>query len=336
MMATALVTQTMVSNLRDFPGWKPLSSAGYASGFSAFMAAIVVSITVQIAFSQERKSKAPTVDEAGLGLAEASPTPIDSGRSRTDGLVVAPISLTLLLLATYLYVVLAGIGLPDTCNVQGPPSSNCVALASGLAVMSAHIFSIAGTVFAAGALSLLFALTFVVRDNNGSDEAQRWTNSVFVAAIVIVGVFLIYGYETSFRTLRTVGGVRSAPSGGALYWIAHVAALVLPGTVLFITRVRALNVEHRDLPRPWFFQTPPEVWKVALAAVVLFLVPAIVCMALLSYGPGGSWRGDSIWISTLLSSTWYSIIAGSMLRSLPFLPPRGLASTPSCLKSAEV
>ncbi len=324
------------------PGWNPLQSAGDASAFSALMAAIVVSITVQIAFGQARTSKADESEVGGLGLA------------------AAPFSVALLLLATYLYIILAG--------MDNPPEGPSV----GAAIMAGSVFAIAGTVFALGGLSVLFTLACVIHDNKGSRVAKEWSRAVFSFAIFVIALFLIFGYELSFRILDAV---QPATRPGPLWWLGASTALLGPIVLGTLWRRRHERNESPSLPTkpsltswvvvavgllapilaqvrsrrhgsrarhsktsapqsraeavmPGLSSEGPRLAKARgpvinrrlLAAMIFGLVlPAVASMALVARGPDAVWCDTFLWASTLCASLYYSLGAAIMVHHLPRL-----------------
>ncbi len=291
-MVAALTTEA--------PGWDPLNSAGEASAVAALMAAIVVSITVQISFGQARS-------------AHADPK-VDGHQAGALGLAVAPFSLGLLLLATYLYIVLAGIELRGAT--------------AGTAQMAANVFSVAGTVFALGAVSLLFTIACVIHDNDAPMPARRSSAGVYRWSILVIGLFLIFGYENAFRLWNP-----SNPDGpepifwplvALLLWFAPavVATASSPTASKRTKMVAQAIINCLEAVLRWVFSKRVTKdkrlahRKVSVVLFVAFVVPAAVSMAMVSYGPGRSWCEASLWASVLAPSAWFSIGTTAMLHRL--------------------
>lgn len=275
------------------PSWYPLDSASDASAFAAILSAIVLGITVQLAAH-------PSADDR-----------VEHDPHRGRGLSVAPFSLALLLLATYLYIVLAGfapVGTTDdtTACRSDEMLAGCGDSAERTMALASAIFTAAGSVLALGALCFIFTLVCVIRDRGGSPDAAKGAGAFFRWSTVVIVIILVSGYLNVFRVVEEAGG---APAPGYWFWAAIVALFVLPyATISVRRRLRSApcspSLEVRD-------------WHLQLAMVVVLVFPAGACMLMIAIGQDRAWSRDDLAWTVACASLWFGIGSAAMTRGLP-------------------
>jgi hypothetical protein len=275
------------------PSWYPLDSASDASAFGAILSAIVLGITVQLAGH-------PGTDE------EAEHDP-----HRGRGLTVAPFSLALLLLATYLYIVLAGFAPAGTtddltaCRLDWT-LAGCGDSRARTAALASAIFAVAGTVLALGALCFIFTLVCVIRDRAGSPDAARGAGAFFRWSIFVIVVILVSGYLNVFRVVEEAGG---APTAGYWYWTAVLGLFALPHAAnSTLARLR------RDRSSP---TAAVRDWHLHVAMGVVFVLPAVACMLMIAIGQKRAWSREDLAWAVASASLWFGIGSTAMTRVIP-------------------
>lgn len=281
----------MLILLATAPSWYPLDSASDASAFGAILSAIVLGITVQLA--------------GHPGSADA----LEHDPHRGRGLTVAPFSLALLLLATYLYIVLAGfapVGTTDdtTACRSAEAIAGCGDSAVRTTALASAIFAVAGTVLALGALCFIFTLVCVIRDRGASPDAARGAGAFFRWSIVVIVIILVSGYLNVFRVVEEAGGGRTP---GCLYWVAVVGLFVVPhASVSTLGRLRRSS-------------STPAVrdWHLHVAMVVVFVLPAVACMLMVAIGQERAWSRDDLGWTVACASLWFGAGSTAMMRGIP-------------------
>ncbi|MEG9227612.1 hypothetical protein [Aeromicrobium sp. Sec7.5] len=285
------------------PGWIPLYSASSGAAFSGVLAALVITISVQIA------TRVRTPGSQALSLKASPPT------------------LVTLMLATYLYIVLDGIptspaevaGLAGEDTLAALDESQVAEAMRSYATSSAQGFATAGSVLAIGALMTLFVVTASIFDNTArgpsggveSDEidARGWALSVFMVATWTVAGILLLGYKVGSEISQTVDG--RGPDLSAWWWLAHVAALVAP--LAFVTafanrRWSATNRVHSLRRAKQRLHVSPTAIIIVVAAAPAVLTQLSVATRLLQEVP--------VPLVSALSGLYFSGCASILLLTL--------------------
>lgn len=272
--------------------WDPVESAESAASFAALLAAIVLSIIVQ------------------LGVAPARNSVSHWSTTRR----FAPICLVTLLAAAYMFVLLSGVKAagepPLGTAVQDPTYLLRQAL---LPVQHpSYLFGVAGSVLAVGALSALALLLVMFREghdsrNSDSDTADRYvarsTAATLTGGASTAAVFLLFGYDDIFAVFNL------ANPFSWILWIVHAIALFGPVvTAVLMTPQRDGQPGFR--PRP---QQPPNS-KLALAwlgGTWLFLLPTVFYLIAAHFIRPSSWLAAGI--STSVFALWSGLSMGGIL-----------------------
>jgi hypothetical protein len=291
------------------PAWDPSIAASAGAGFAGVLGALLLATTFQIAIAKRGEH------EHGL-----------------NSLAVAPISLLLLLVAAYLYVVLSGttrvaetqidpgngasISLIDACQSTAS-LEGCSALA-----VPAGMFAIAGSYLGLGAISLGFVLRLLVDEHENAKVGRGATLVFFWAGSVVAIAALIWGYRDAFSVferrnvsipaylserstwlpviLAMLAGIVIASLGWSkrrnprIRWAAALGLIAyLSAPVLWYLRIQGTNVYAPELPLGAAHLT-----GLMLAWVLLAYV---VCIAILffewwsrSRKPGPPWDDASL------------------------------------------
>ncbi len=286
-------------------GWNPLISAASGAAFAGVLAALVIAVSIQIAFQSSRDQR-----DQSMSLRAAAPT------------------LVTLMVASYLYIVLDGIPSSSTevADALGPrmaeelrnPATATAALqeVSGAAIdygnISARGFAMAGTVLALGALMTLFIVVSSVFDNTarlpngpaiapGELQAREWAQAVLRVSVVTLAPILILGYR--------VGVAATGGTVGWLWWLMHLLALAGPAIAVWSrTRLpRELKRQMRQVLRRLQGRQVPS--------IAVWLLTGLPCLAVLTVVTAGRPYADSVSLNGLsfASSIYYGISAAALL-----------------------
>ncbi|MDP9435982.1 MAG: hypothetical protein M3P93_12640 [Actinomycetota bacterium] len=266
-------------------GWNPLTSAASGASFAGLLAALVIAVSIQIAFQASNNRS-----DQSMSLKAATPT------------------LVTLMVASYLYIVLDGI--PSTsgevADALGPKvaalladsetsfdgQEQILAAVEDYAQLAARGFAMAGTVLALGALMTLFIVVAAVFDNTslpnsaapsghgpaqqltGAEaEARVWALAVLrVAAAVLVAVLLL-GYQ--------VGASAAGRGVGWAWWLAHSVALGLPLVLVWFRGVLPLSVKQ---PVYACLNWSRRSARALVAVTLLAGVPAVAVLSVITAG----------------------------------------------------
>jgi excisionase family DNA binding protein len=187
------------------PIWDPSQAASAGATFAGVLGALVIALTFQI-----------------------NSSPGDEGNTAIRSKTSAPITLVLLLIAAYTYVVLSGtetnnelaessipaakVAVAATtrscaAGKGGAHSTSCVAAVSAMGALQHHynvlrvsaaMFAIGGSYLGLGAIALTFTLALVAREHAGNTQESQnvhSTNVLFATSIVVAILALVWGYR---------------------------------------------------------------------------------------------------------------------------------------------
>lgn len=215
------------------PGWNPLTSASSGAALGSFLAAVVLNSTIQIALARKD--------------AQAD------GTGQSISLRAAPPTFVTILIATYLYIVLAGVnGRVEACytlngttsqtTVQEIGSTSQTSLTTtalspcqelgNLLDMASAAFAISGTVLAIGALLTFFVIFASVKEGVHSQIAAPWASAVFDIAACLLVLILLLGYNTGARAAGD-------DTGNPVWWLTNALSLILPACVIMAASTRS-------------------------------------------------------------------------------------------------
>ena len=263
--------------------WDPVKSAAAAASFSALLAAIVLSIIVQLGVSRARDSS--------------------SNWHRTRRF--APVCLVTLLTAAYMFVLLAG--LPGTSLLTSgvPPTALLPVIQHG-----SYLFGIAGSVLAVGALAALALLLVMYREGSSPHgrgetdrEVTRGAAVTLTAGALTAAAFLLFGYDDIYRVFNSTGHF-SAP-----FWTLHLVGLFAP-IVGAVVRTHH-NIGSRRKWRPVSLPKLVTKYPAQFAVAWLFLVPTVSFLLASHFVHPSSWL--SAGISTTVCAVWSGLSMGGLL-----------------------
>lgn len=196
----AVMLSTYLSRL-TLPVWDPSASAGAAAAFAGILAALLLSVTLQIVLLKPA---------------------FRAAKGRINSLMAAPIALFLLLVSAYLYVVLSG---TESRVLQYGPE--CTALQSDAACfplgVPAAMFAVSGSYLALGAVTVAFLVALVVAEHPTARYAGRGATQVFFAAGSLAALLLVvWGYRDAYSTMRVT-------NFGTVAYLSESAGLPLAG-----------------------------------------------------------------------------------------------------------
>ncbi|MEV4052977.1 hypothetical protein AB0J55_17475 [Amycolatopsis sp. NPDC049688] len=256
--------------------WDAVKSAGSAASFAALLAAIVLSIIVQLGVAPARSSASHWMTTRRFG----------------------PICLVTLLAAAYMFVLLSGMPSPTDPAAILPAAQH-----------ASYLFGIAGSTLAVGALSTLALILIMFREGRADgtpgdtdDRVGHSAAATLVGGVVIAALFLVFGYDDIFAVFNSAGDF------SLLLWGLHISVLFGPIVVALLLRqmskVKKVATWIDAIDRPGSGWT----W---LAGAWLFVVPtaSFLCAAHFLH-PSSSLQAG---LSTTVFALWSGLSMGGIL-----------------------
>ena len=281
--------------------WDPVRAAGPGAAFSGLLAAIVVNSALRLAADKDRAHF-------------------------RAGLAVAPLALLSLLVAGYLYILLAGepafeaaISVQSGSGAVPPKVVEAIALSP---VRNAFLFAIAGSSLAFGAILTLFVVALVFSARHPGAETADPLPTVSATNAVIVGigavlVFLLFGYDDA-REGTIAFGTRGLEGLGRGLWIGWLLSIatgsLFAGWKCEKGVVDCLNGSVRLASEA----------KRLFPLAVVFLYCAVLPVAAYSFIADVTTNGGfpAIELACWAGVAWIFLAAGVMVRHLTRRQPR--------------
>ncbi len=172
----------------------PAQASGAAASFAALLAAVLLAVIGTLAARRDAGNRHPHAPSLALGL----------------------VLLVLLLATTYMFVLLSGLTSIPTAPSALPGSQEAInsAVSSAASELrtAAFLFIIAGSALAVAAAGTFLFLGLVITESDSVANPQqvaslvaRTAHSAVVSGIVIVAIFLSFGYDDIIEAFAGVG-----------------------------------------------------------------------------------------------------------------------------------